>query len=1455
MTGPIKRAAIPLSGYVYQNLVGLNLLCDWLDDPSLYQWVKFEADDQFAQGLDDIVALCRDNSFALLQVKFTVNSDDPNNALSWKWLLDHKPTGRSNLQKWAGAFFSLAPSRVNLAAVITNRRPDREFESHFDSATRRVMFDAIPSAVRDVILDQLGAEIAGVFFTTFEFHHSHQGFTALERTLIDRFVPRHTDRHGWLALFREAIDWAVRKQFPQPHGRISLDILRCTIDQRRPEPLEQSFRIPAGYNPPDESFSKQFIDNIVASASNTIVLWGSPGQGKSTFISYTCEALAARNVPYIRHHYFLDLQDQSDRFTLASVANSLMAQMEHQHVQFVHGLRTDAEQLREWITKCADGYKQLGKRFVIIVDGLDHVWRENDQHKGPLDSLFAKLLPVPDNVTYLFGTQKVSEDKLPTHFERFVPSNAWIELPRMSLVSIKNWLATLHKSNRFDLPDKSVHEPEDPIARLAVAFERVSSGHPLVLTYSFEALSREHRTLTVDVVSENVPLLDGDVNDYYRTIWKQLSFKAKDALHLAADAGFIWPMLGLEVCLGVGTGELRQEVSHLFYQTDAGQMPFHGSLYVYVRADTDHAGRITDLLPSIIEWLEKKAPPFYRWGWLWLYKARGGDPSDLLTRSDRRWVINSLAQAYPQKQIECILATAERTAFDSGDYASAVRQRWLKTRLLNGPEFQLDDYERLHQCALHLTDDVYPLNLLASEIHVAGVKNLHLLGMQYLEAGRLEDAKECQTRMRARINDRIRAGAYDNISLQAALIQYFNLVAGTGDFRPEAIVDLIRRLMGSSGPKTFALFLRELSKREDLNLLMAFVTVPMSLGMRRELELACIRLSGLVSARIHEWPHFVRFRTHPLSLCWKVLYSRDQYRPNTFEVYRPELNVEQYAADKDSTEEYLHALFFFAVARCVNCGGVPDIGESPQYEKRVWLTTATKQILKLANAVGGLLVRGEFPTFALPYRLTDSIEMPKGHDAYTDYIPFRKALMTIAADLFLLCRLRSCLTSIPSIEWTRARDSQHFNMQQWREQYLIVGFKLVADELIELDIKNAQHEIAASVNRLNERTEGYLDLCELAIQYRLRPLASELLSRALGCVIGYGWRKDSTMHYVVNCIESIIPIDQIFAKRMVCRIAPIINRIGDMTEDDGARESDLATSLLQLMPSSYVSYYKHWLSISEWYTAEQVFSQLLATQNLSEPGMRFIACAVWSTQEVAEIRARAHAGDTRATEIIDENARRFGQRSNDFGKDRFPSSDSIDKEIVVDVTKYPPGSLNCLLEELNAQHAFTAERRISREWFEYWRSQKRGIEILMELEPFLSIDRIPSGVSEILDMAFKLSLELEGRKKAYRWLVAAQLARHGWESYYAPDDARQRFEIVAVHYRKQWRQFIADTTRTSKGWSLNQLVIPHDRLVYFLLAVGQPDLAKDVVTAMVDATVEDFQDLALDVPLWLESAP
>jgi hypothetical protein len=129
MPGNIKRTAISASGYLYQTLVGIRLLCDWLDDPALYQWIQFEADDQAdARGLDDIVAQRSDRLLDLIQVKFTVDPFDSANSLSWAWLLERKGTkGRSLLEKWSGAAFKVGFDRVGRVALMTNRRPDAEF--------------------------------------------------------------------------------------------------------------------------------------------------------------------------------------------------------------------------------------------------------------------------------------------------------------------------------------------------------------------------------------------------------------------------------------------------------------------------------------------------------------------------------------------------------------------------------------------------------------------------------------------------------------------------------------------------------------------------------------------------------------------------------------------------------------------------------------------------------------------------------------------------------------------------------------------------------------------------------------------------------------------------------------------------------------------------------------------------------------------------------------------------------------------------------------------------------------------------------------------------------------------------------------------------------------------------------------------------------------------------------
>jgi hypothetical protein len=79
----IKTSAIPFGGYLYQNLIGLEMLCNWLEEPGNFEWFKFEADvDEIPKRLDDAVAQRTDGAYVLLQVKFTVDPDNVSNCLS-----------------------------------------------------------------------------------------------------------------------------------------------------------------------------------------------------------------------------------------------------------------------------------------------------------------------------------------------------------------------------------------------------------------------------------------------------------------------------------------------------------------------------------------------------------------------------------------------------------------------------------------------------------------------------------------------------------------------------------------------------------------------------------------------------------------------------------------------------------------------------------------------------------------------------------------------------------------------------------------------------------------------------------------------------------------------------------------------------------------------------------------------------------------------------------------------------------------------------------------------------------------------------------------------------------------------------------------------------------------------------------------------------------------------------
>ncbi|MFN4106664.1 MAG: ATP-binding protein [Acinetobacter johnsonii] len=202
---------------------------------------------------------------------------------------------------------------------------------------------------------------------------------------------------------------------------------------------------------PDESFHENFVSEIIGEVKTNIhVLTGSPGLGKSTYLSYLCNELEDKKIPYIRHHYFISTSDRTqDRLSLRIIAESLYSQIRRFHHKINISSHEQPENLTNILENCGRYYKKSGKPFILIIDGLDHVWRDNNRNINPLDELFKTLLPLPDNLKIIVGTQPVDDEYLPKKLLNLCPKTNWTYLPPMSGNAILAYnMAIYHDSLR-----------------------------------------------------------------------------------------------------------------------------------------------------------------------------------------------------------------------------------------------------------------------------------------------------------------------------------------------------------------------------------------------------------------------------------------------------------------------------------------------------------------------------------------------------------------------------------------------------------------------------------------------------------------------------------------------------------------------------------------------------------------------------------------------------------------------------------------------------------------------------------------------------------------------------------------------------------------------------------------------------------------------------------------------
>ena len=240
-------------------------------------------------------------------------------------------------------------------------------------------------------------------------------------------------------------------------------------------------------------------------------VFGPPGSGKSTLLTRTLRALPLRLVRY--YVYVPEAQDPSVlRGESLNFLHDVTLRLREAGIGC--GERPDPSDraamldlFHKQLQALGDDYAETGTKTVILVDGLDHIARE----QPPERSLLCDLpLPeaVPDGVYIVIGSQTDELSDLPFRvYHALKQRERRIEMGRLSPSDV-------HAIAKEAVPILNADERQR-------VFE-LSGGHPLALIYLLKQLrqTREQEE-RAQVLEEAVPY-EGDIEAQYWAHWRAI---------------------------------------------------------------------------------------------------------------------------------------------------------------------------------------------------------------------------------------------------------------------------------------------------------------------------------------------------------------------------------------------------------------------------------------------------------------------------------------------------------------------------------------------------------------------------------------------------------------------------------------------------------------------------------------------------------------------------------------------------------------------------------------------------------------------------------------------------------------------------------------------------------------------------------------------------------------------
>ncbi|MCW8208977.1 ATP-binding protein [Verminephrobacter aporrectodeae subsp. tuberculatae] len=1302
----------------------------------------------------------------------------------------------------------------------------------------------------DVEKELDGAANAQRFFQALEVKHSDKGVDSIEHHVTQR-LRRHATVEGIETLKNRAVSWSIQRNQPPPEGWITFDVLKTTLKLVAPDPLPENFIIPQGYNVPDKTFHKGFIASIEAAPRQPIVLIGPPGRGKSTYLSKVCECLRENEVPVVRHHYYLSSTDRTrDRLTSFSVEGSLRSQ-----VECFHSVASE-QNLSEILGTCAAYYKEKGKPFVIILDGLDHVWRTHGHDKRPLDEIFNQILPLADNLVLVVGTQPVDDTELPNRLLTKAPRNTWQELPAMSGNAVLQYLRKEVDQTRLRIASTGAHAKKE-LQSAAAELRTRTNGHPLHVIYATEELVRSKRPLSKWNVQQLSGDLSRDVKHYYDSLWQSLCPSQKDVLRLICGFPFFWPKQAFAdiATLTESHPPVVTAVEHLLHNSEAGLKAFHESLIIFIRQTDNFKERIAELTPHVETWLSNSAPTALRVNWLWAVQAKQGRPEQLIEGLQRDWVLQRLQEGYPGELFESLFCDAEEHAIQRMQYADAYRLRHLKHRLLDNPEYKLlrADTARLKACTWTLAPDASVIDEAIASRHEASIVDLTALSLALTARGASPDAIRCADEAHRRhlgeshFTERQGGSEPEFQAKELYLVKAFTTLE-VANMSLEWAAEIVDK-------NSFSIVHKFLEVQVEKQNLKALVDIAVALPTGVPKLMVCeaaVRTAAIAGADLAGWSEFQQMSCGALIGCLAAMAGKvcDVWtRPLEFDWYEGNYREKE---RQDSLSMLAHDWFFGAAHLELIAKDKVFLLKAPKCKGRENVSIYLDHLGNVGRKVAGLLAAPNTIPFSYLYEEFKNFRCDYQRDPSAS--DFRRALHVIAIDLHLLNSRSRRSPLVDANELLHAMEQTWFDADQFRTQYASGSVKALSDEAADQFIQKQRAALDARVNvDPSERLMAALELCEVALRHGFRPLASDLCRRTWELVLGYGQRKDPALPDVMVALEYLEPLAPDETRRLLAEISPQVHNVFDYTDGKGTRHvlAQADDLLAKLDRGALVKKYREHTEAGDWYEAESSMTAFMTTASADS----MLASAVLRTGihagAIDTLRTAADAGNTNAARLLDQAEQHIGADVGQLCEPRSGNSVTDGKPFPNDVKTYGVADLQRLLADLKEHSGIRSD--VLSEWYHHWEAHGDGSELIKALEPFLLSDKCRDGdLHTLLDLAFSTKRRLEGPAKAFPYIVQAQIFNGGWfgPNFEKREKSEARLKLVVKEYPHRCDEFFRESAFSWYSKPRRKRIIPSSVMVYFLGLQDKTPEAIQFAESMVRSVQEDTRTFCLEIPDW-----